>query len=144
MPRLSVNPVHLGCGATVLIEPAIAPAQIEWYEAYAQRRSGDGAEGRLVSQHTFYESWPTEEVHPNGAEIVLCLSGGLTVIQRRKDGKRERTMLMPGEYAINEAGVWHTVDIEPGGEATCLFITAGQGTEHRLRDDQVQFAASPD
>ena len=36
-----------------------------------------------------------------------------------------------GEYAINDPGTWHTADVD--GSATALFITAGQGTEHRPR-----------
>ena len=40
-------------------------------------------------------------------------------------------MLNPGEYAINDPGVWHTADVE--SEATALFITSGEGTEHRPR-----------
>jgi hypothetical protein len=40
-------------------------------------------------------------------------------------------VLKPGQYAINEAGVWHTADVER--RATAVFITAGRGTEHRPR-----------
>lgn len=38
---------------------------------------------------------------------------------------------LSGEYAINAPGVWHTADVET--EVTCVFITAGLGTEHRPR-----------
>jgi quercetin dioxygenase-like cupin family protein len=37
----------------------------------------------------------------------------------------------PGDYVINPPGVWHTADVSE--EATVLFITAGLGTEHRIR-----------
>ena len=40
-------------------------------------------------------------------------------------------VLRAGEYAINPRGVWHTADV--AGHATAVFITAGQGTEHRPR-----------
>ncbi|HAG37451.1 MAG TPA: cupin, partial [Erythrobacter sp.] len=36
-----------------------------------------------------------------------------------------------GEYAINPPGVWHIADIVQ--EATAIFITAGEGTQHRPR-----------
>ena len=36
-----------------------------------------------------------------------------------------------GEYAINPPGTWHTADVE--ASATALFITAGEGTDHRPR-----------
>ena len=41
------------------------------------------------------------------------------------------TVLEAGQYAINDAGTWHTADVE--SEATALFITAGLGTQHRSR-----------
>jgi quercetin dioxygenase-like cupin family protein len=61
---------------------------------------------------------------------VLCTAGALTLVQEI-DGKAVRTLLKPGEYAINAPGVWHTADAD--GEATAVFITAGLGTQHRKR-----------
>ena len=54
----------------------------------------------------------------------------MTLIQEIA-GEEVRTILSPGEYAINLPGTWHTADI--AGEATGLFITAGMGTQHRPR-----------
>src|SRR6476660_6096535 len=45
-------PVHLGFGATV-VPLAEFDGTPEWYERYATAHAGDGAEGRLVSLHTF-------------------------------------------------------------------------------------------
>jgi len=39
--------------------------------------------------------------------------------------------LAAGEYAINPPGVWHTADVTE--TATAIFITAGEGTQHRPR-----------
>jgi len=39
--------------------------------------------------------------------------------------------LLPGQYAINEPGTWHTADVS--GSATAVFITAGTGTQVRPR-----------
>jgi quercetin dioxygenase-like cupin family protein len=69
-------------------------------------------------------------MHPKGAEIVLCVSGRMVLHQETPEGTRT-IALEPGQYAINEAGVWHTADIE--GTATALFITTGLGTEHKPR-----------
>ena len=66
-----------------------------------------------------------------GAEVVLCLTGSMTLHQEWPDGQAATVALAPGEYAINPPGVWHTADI--AGEATALFITAGLGTQHRPR-----------
>jgi hypothetical protein len=127
---LSKNPIHLGLGATAEVEPEMT-GDLSWYAGYGQRHGSDGAEGRLVSMYTFTESWDVWEMHPKGTEVVLCTGGEMTLVQEMDDGSHKRTTIGNGEYAVNEPGVWHTADIE--GEATAIFITAGEGTEHRER-----------
>jgi quercetin dioxygenase-like cupin family protein len=129
MPRLDQQPVHLGLGATAGAEPSFTG--MAWYEDYAARHAGDGAEGRLVSLHGFSEDWDMWEMHPHGEEVVVCISGAMTLHQELADGSRTSATLQSGEYAINPRGCWHTADV--AGEATALFITAGMGTEHRPR-----------
>jgi len=129
MPHLPTNPVHLGLGATSKVQPEFTGA-MEWYMAYGQRNAADGLEGRLVSMHTFSTPWDTWEMHPKGSELVVCTAGTLTLIQEI-DGEHRSVTLQPGEYVINEPGVWHTADVD--GPATALFITAGIGTEMRPR-----------
>lgn len=128
--RLETNPIHLGLGATAEVEPAMT-GDPTWYAGYGARHGKDGAEGRLVSMYSFTESWDVWEMHPKGAEVVLCTAGEITLIQELADGSRLRTTLSSGEYAVNAPGVWHTADVE--GSATAVFITAGEGTEHRER-----------
>ena len=70
-------------------------------------------------------------MHPHGAEVVICTAGEMLLTQEFPDGRVERTMLGAGEYAINPPGVWHIADVED--RATAIFITAGEGTEHRPR-----------
>lgn len=128
--NLKTHPVHLGLGATAEVEPAFT-GDIAWYEAYMTRHASDGAEARIVALHSFSEPWGMWEMHPEGEEMVLCISGEMTLHQEDPDGTTRQVTLAPGEYAINGRGVWHTADVE--GEATALFITAGLGTEHRSR-----------
>jgi quercetin dioxygenase-like cupin family protein len=128
--KLSENPVHLGLGATAEIQPTYT-GDMAWYEAYSKNNASDGAEGRLVTLHSFNESWTSWEMHPLGSEVVLCTQGRIILIQELADGALNTVTLNAGEYAINPPGVWHTADVE--GEATALFITAGAGTEHRER-----------
>ncbi|MGB0846148.1 MAG: hypothetical protein ACPGSM_05455 [Thiolinea sp.] len=128
--NLMKNPVHLGLQASAEILPEFTGA-MEWYADYAQSHEADGAEGRLVTMHSFSESWGVWEMHPVGSEVVICISGAITLIQEFPDGRRKKVALAVGEYAINEAGVWHTADVD--AEATALFITAGKGTEHKSR-----------
>ncbi len=120
--------IHLGLGATAVPQPAFAG--MEWYAGYGERHGDDGAEGRLVSMHTFGQSWDVWEMHPSGSEVVVCTAGAITLVQEI-DGAEQATTLGVGEYAINAPGVWHTADVD--GSATCLFITAGEGTQHRPR-----------
>jgi mannose-6-phosphate isomerase-like protein (cupin superfamily) len=126
---LEVYPIHLGSGARAVPQPEFTG--FEWYQDYARRCADDGAEGRLVAIHSFHESWTGWEMHPAGDEVVVCIAGGITLIQELPDGGTESVTLRPGEYAVNPPGVWHTADV--AGEATALFITAGMGTENRPR-----------
>ncbi len=130
--NISTNPVHLGLGATSVVLPEFTGTG-EWYMAYGKQTESDGAEGRLVTMHSFSESWDVWEVHPHGTEVVLCTAGAVTLIQRKggPDGEEVIAELGPGDYVINEPGDWHTADVE--SEATCLFITAGLGTENHPR-----------
>jgi quercetin dioxygenase-like cupin family protein len=132
MPNIERDPIHLGLGATAAVQPPFT-GEPAWYQDYGRRTEADGAEGRLVSMHSFSASWDMWEVHPVGAEVVLCVSGEGTVIQRKggPDGDEVRTVLRAGDYAINEPGDWHTMDADQ--PVTVLFITAGQGTENHPR-----------
>lgn len=68
--KLSDSFIHLGLGATAVPQPPFDG--IAWYEGYGARHGGDGFEGRLVSMYTFDGDWDSWEVHPHGAEVVLC------------------------------------------------------------------------
>lgn len=127
---LTTHPIHLGLGATAEVEP-LHDGGMDWYIGYGERHNDDGLEGRLVSMHSFGESWDMWEMHPKGSEVVLCTAGSITLLQETTEGSVTQVTLGPGQYAINEPGVWHTADVD--GEATALFITAGTGTEHRPR-----------
>lgn len=128
--RLDRHPLHLGLGA-VAVPQAEFTGEKDWYEDYITRHGADGAEGRLVSQHSFSEDWDSWEMHPAGDEVVLCLTGTMTLHQEFPDGRTAEITLRSGEYAVNPPGVWHTADIAE--QATALFITAGLGTQHRPR-----------
>jgi hypothetical protein len=127
---ITLHPVHLGLGATADIEPKFT-GTMDWYEDYSARHLQDGAEGRLVSMHTFNESWDMWEMHPQGSEVVLCTSGLMTLHQQGPDGSIFTVTLSPGQYAVNAPGIWHTADIVV--QTTAVFITAGLGTQHRPR-----------
>lgn len=129
--NLFKTPVHLGLGACAVVQPEIT-GDMQWYEDYGARHdAADGAEGRLVSLYTFIEPWVSWEMHPSGHEMVICTAGSITLHQEWPDGRTAKVTIGPGEFVINEPGVWHTADVT--ASAPALFITAGFGTEHRPR-----------
>jgi quercetin dioxygenase-like cupin family protein len=130
MPARSLysNFIHLGLGARAEAQPEFTG--MDWYADYVARTGDDGVEGRLVSLYRFAESWDSWEMHPLGDEVVVCLSGTMTLHQELTDGAAA-VVLGAGDYAINAPGVWHTADVT--GEVTALFITAGTDTQHRPR-----------
>ena len=127
--ELSRFPVHLGLGATVEHLPEFDGTP-DWYERYGDAHESDGVEGRLVSLHTFDESWDSWEMHPHGEELVACVAGRITLHQEI-DGEDRTAVLETGEAIVNPTGVWHTADVD--GLAVALFITAGEGTQVRPR-----------
>lgn len=126
---LRTTPVHLGLGAKANPVEGFAwnPKVLQ---AYSAAVASDGAEGRIVAIFDgdgFGDQW---ERHPAGDELVVCLSGSVTVT-RDEDGVPDRVVLAPGEATVNPAGAWHAVDM--AGSASILTVTPGLGTEHRPR-----------
>lgn len=128
---LRTTPVHLGLGSRAKPVEGFAwdPAVLQ---AYSTAVAADGAEGRIVT--IFDGDGPGDdwERHPVGDELVVCLSGSVTVT-RDVDGGPEHVVLGPGEATVNPAGAWHAVDM--AGPSSILTITAGLGTDHRPRTD---------
>ena len=100
---ISVHPIHLGLGATADIEPLFTGA-MDWYADYTNRHARDGADGRLVSMHTFNESWGMWEMHPQGSEVVLCTSGTMILHQESPDGAASTVTLRPANTSLTNRG----------------------------------------
>ncbi|MGA5171366.1 MULTISPECIES: cupin domain-containing protein [Streptomyces] len=128
---LRTTPVHLGLGSRAKpVEGFTWDPEV--LQAYSAAVAADGADGRMVmifDGDGLGDHW---ESHPAGDELVVCLSGSVTVT-RDVDGELDRVLLGPGEATINPAGVWHVVDME--GPTSILAITATLGTDHRPRTD---------
>jgi mannose-6-phosphate isomerase-like protein (cupin superfamily) len=122
-------PVHLGLGARIIPLERFDGTG-EWYQRYGEAHAADGFEGRLVTMHSFTAPWDTWEMHPHGEELVLCVAGAV-VLHQEIDGAVTTVELHANEAVINGPGVWHTADVT--GPCTCLFITAGAGTDIRPR-----------
>jgi mannose-6-phosphate isomerase-like protein (cupin superfamily) len=90
----------------------------------------DDLAGRLVGVFRYDSDWNSWEVHPDGDEIVMLLSGAVDLVLDVEGG--ERTVeLRDRAAAIVPRGVWHTANVLSPAEA--LHITRGAGTTHRPR-----------
>jgi len=86
-------------------------------------------QGRLVTAFSFDKDWDSWEMHPEGEEVVLLLSGSVDFILDQ--GGKESTVALrePGAFVIVPRGAWHRA--RPHAPTSMLFITAGRGTRHR-------------
>lgn len=118
--------VHLGADrSTVPLEVT----ETFWSDLVSGRLS-NLAPGRMLSCFEFDGPWDSWEVHPKGDEIVFLLSGRVEMTLERPDGGTEEVaMSRPGEFVILPRGTWHTARTDVA--TRMLFITDGEGTEHR-------------
>ncbi len=83
----------------------------------------------LVSVHVFSEDWKTWERHPAGDEVVMLLTGRVTLHLKTAGAETTTALTAMGEYVVIPRGLWHTAKVsEP---TTMLFITPGSGTENK-------------
>lgn len=83
----------------------------------------------LVTSHGFDGGWAQWEMHPNGDEIVCLLAGSVKFVLEESGGPRSIELAECGDYVIVPRGTWHTATA--ASAARLLFITPGEGTEHR-------------
>ena len=106
----------------------VVPVSDRLYEEL-DAKYGDFAGRTLISCHSFEDDWPTWEVHPNGDEFVVLLSGDVEMVLASEDGDETQRLSEPGAFLIVPRGTWHTAKV--ASPATMLFVTPGQGTENR-------------
>ena len=71
---------------------------------------------------------PHSEMHPDGDEVLILVSGRLTVTLEERKGPRS-VELLPGQGLIVPKGVWHQVVAEE--PCKLIHVTPGPGGEHR-------------
>ena len=86
--------------------------------------------GRLVAIFPYDADWNSWEMHPDGDEIVVLLSGAVDLVLDVPGGHRTVELRDRGA-AVVPRGVWHTANVLGPSEA--LHITRGAGTTHRPR-----------
>lgn len=105
-----------------------APATPSLYQDLAENFSNFVGHS-LIAMHDFSSDWTSWERHPAGDELVVLLSGNATMVIELDIGQDIISLSEPGAYAIVPRDKWHTAKIsEP---SRMLFITPGEGTEHR-------------
>ncbi len=83
----------------------------------------------LISCYEFSEDWSTWEIHPNGDEIVILLSGEVTFILQLEDGDKSIFLDNTGSYVVVPKNVWHMA--RTNVNTKMLFITPGEGTKNK-------------
>jgi mannose-6-phosphate isomerase-like protein (cupin superfamily) len=101
------------------------PVERFWERLFAGELPRIAAGGWLVGRFPYDATWTQEEVHPEGDEIVLLLSGEVDFVL---DGGAP-VRLRAGSTLVVPRGRWHRAIVHQPGEA--LHITFGRGTEHR-------------
>ncbi len=90
----------------------------------------DGFEGcDMVSCFEFKEDWTSWEIHPNGDEIIVLLSGNVQFILETNEGNESVQLTEQGSFTIIPKNTWHTAKTH--APSRLLFITPGQGTKHK-------------
>lgn len=84
----------------------------------------------LVSCLDYSGDWGSWEVHPNGDEVVILLSGEARFVLDLGEGRHPETLLSKsGDFVFVPQNTWHTARIST--PSRLLFITAGEGTRGR-------------
>lgn len=117
--------VHLDDGGA---GTPLAVTETFWQEAMAGAMP-ELERGRLVSQFSFADPWPSWERHPAGEEIVVLLSGAVDFVLEVDGVEQVVSLQRPGGFVIVPRNVWHTA--RPRQPTSMLFITPGQDTDHR-------------
>lgn len=111
-------------------QASIEPADVELYQrldAHYQQFAGC----ELVSCHESREDWSSWEMHPTGDELVMLLAGSATMVWQTASGQQSAMLAKQGDFIVIPKGAWHTANIAE--YAKLLFVTPGQGTQHKAR-----------
>lgn len=100
-----------------------------FWERLASGELGTFRNEYLVSCHAFDSDWSSWEMHPKGDEIVCLLEGAVTFLLEEGGETRRVALEESGAFVVVPKGTWHTARVS--APSRMLFITAGEGTQHR-------------
>jgi mannose-6-phosphate isomerase-like protein (cupin superfamily) len=124
---LEFSSTYLRLRADASVEPL--PVDNTFWQRIMSGQLGDFHHEFLIAGSTFDRDWATWEMHPNGDEIVCLLFGAVTFLLEEALGTKEIELKDSGAYVVIPKGTWHTA--RTPGQCRMLFITPGEGTQHR-------------
>ena len=124
---LQLETTHLRLRPDSSIEPL--PVDAQFWARIASGKLGSFRTEYLVSCHAFSSDWPSWEMHACGDEVVCLLSGRATFVLEAGGVPQRVELQQAGAFVIVPRGVWHTAQTTQA--CRMLFITAGEGTQHR-------------
>lgn len=107
----------------------LLPVDGGFWQRLSNGELGDFHHQYLVSQLQFETDWAGWEMHPHGDEMVCLLSGAAHFVLRENGADRIIELRQAGSFVRVPQGTWHTARTDQA--TSLLFITAGEGTEHR-------------
>lgn len=96
-----------------------------WPDLMSGKRN---VQGRMITAFQVSEDTAHWERHPAGDEVLLLLSGAVTVVLEDSTGD-QRYEISAGQAFTVPRGCWHRIEVREAGEL--VFVTAGAGTEHK-------------
>jgi mannose-6-phosphate isomerase-like protein (cupin superfamily) len=124
---LNLNSAYLRLRPDASIEPL--PLGADFWPQLMSGKLGDFHHEYLVTMFAYEHDWTSWERHPAGDEIVCLLTGAVTLVLELQNGHREILLQAAGDYVCIPRNTWHTA--KTSTPSSMLFITAGEGTEHR-------------
>jgi mannose-6-phosphate isomerase-like protein (cupin superfamily) len=109
------------------VEPL--PIDADFWQRIMTGQLGTFHHEYLVLTFSYDRDWPIWEKHPNGDEIVMLLDGRTTMVLEMDGRERLVELDESCSYVVVPRGTWHTARTKTA--CRMLFITAGEGTEHR-------------
>jgi mannose-6-phosphate isomerase-like protein (cupin superfamily) len=124
---------HLLTGAYLRLRPdaSIEPLQVgaDFWQRLMGGKLGSFHHEYLVTTFAYDKDWPNWEMHPNGDEVVMLLDGATTFVLEIDGRERLVQLDQSCSYVVVPRGTWHTSRTH--SPCRMLFITAGEGTQHR-------------
>ncbi|RVT45465.1 cupin domain-containing protein [Rheinheimera sediminis] len=108
-------------------------ASIEQLDAELYQRLNTNYAGfqgcELISCVEFEQDWLSWEIHPQGDETVILLSGQVTLVVQQASGEQELLLAEAGDFVVIPSNTWHCARTKV--KTKLLFITPGEGTQHK-------------